>query len=277
MSYYDEVNGLNASYYVNFAGSQLSKSVIRLSSGSRLADPSDDAAAVGIVAKFNSLSSRLSAVADGANHLISFAQTGLGVLSTIQDELSRMSELAVRATNGAYSQSDRLNYHTEFLQLASAITTQVTNATFNGAAVFQTGSVGVTSTAVITPTGFQYSLVLSDLRDQTGTGLLSGIGALQISSTAGASGAVTSITSHIDNISAATANYASAVSVLTFHVNNAQIQELNINEAKSRISDLDFALESVRLAKYTILSQSATAMLSQANLSRENVLKLVTK
>jgi flagellin len=275
MSSFANTSAVNASYYLNASGMGLNKSIIRLASGSRLADPSDDAAGVAVSAKLNSQISRLGAVADGALNLISFAQTGLGVLNNIQNELNRMNELALRATNGAFSQSDRLDYAIEFNQLASAITTQVTNATFNGAALFQTGAVGATASTTITAQGLQFNLILNDLRDQTGTGALSGIGALAISSVVGASGAISSITTHIENIAAATANYAAAVSLLNFHIDNAQTQNVNMKAANSRLTDLDFASESVMLAKFSILNQSATAMLAQANIAQQSVLALL--
>jgi flagellin len=275
MATFGNTSSVNASYFLNVAGAGLNKSINRLASGSRIADPSDDAAGVAVSAKLNSKIRRLDGVVDGASTLISFAQTGLGALNNIQNELSRMHELALRATNGAFSQSDRLNYASEFNQLASAITTQVTNATFNGAALFQTGTVGATASTTITTEGFQFNITLSDLRDQTGTGALSGLGALQISSTAGASGAIASISTHIENIASATANFAAAVSLLNFYIDNAQTHNVNLQAANSRIKDLDFARESTFLAKFSILNQSATAMLAQANISQQSVLALL--
>jgi flagellin len=267
--------GVNANYFLSIAGGGLNKSLLRLGSGSRIADPGDDAAGVAVSAKMNSKSRRLNGVADGALTLISYVQTGIGALNNIQSELARMHELAVRATNGAFSQSDRLNYAFEFNALSSAITTQVTNASFNGSAIFQTGATGATASTAITTEGLVFSVVLSDLRDQTGTGALSGLGALQISSTAGASGAISSLSTHIENVASAVANYASAIALLNFHVDNATVHDTNLQAANSRIKDLDFARESVFLAKYSILNQSATSMLAQANVTQQDVLLLL--
>jgi flagellin len=268
-------SGVNANYFLTLAGSGLNKSIQKLGSGSRIVDAGDDAAGVAVSQKMNSKTRRLQGVADGASSLISYAQTGIGTLNNIQSELSRMHELAVRATNGAFSQSDRLNYAFEFNALASAITTQVTNATFNGSALFQTGAVGATASTAVTTEGFVFNLVLSDMRDQTGTGALSGLGALQISSTAGASGAISSLSTHIENVAAATSNYASAISLLNFYIDNASVHDVNLQSANSRIKDIDYARESVFLAKYSILNQSATSMLAQANLTQQDVLLLL--
>jgi flagellin len=268
-------SGVNATYFLNIAGFNLNKSITRLGSGSRIVDPGDDAAGVAVSGKMNSQTRRLGAISDGALTLISFAQTALGSLNNIQNELDRMNELALRATNGAFSQSDRLDYAIEFNQLASAITVQVSNATFNGAALFQTGATGATASTTITAEGLQFALILADLRDQTGTGALSGLGALAISTTVGASGAIASLTTHIENIAAATANYASAVSLLNFHIDNAQTHNVNLTSANSRFKDLNYAAESVQLAKFSILNQSATSMIAQANVSSTSVLSLL--
>ena len=59
-----------------------------------------------------------------------------------------------------------------------------------------------------------------------------------------------------------------SVNVLTANVNN-------LSEARSRIEDTDFSVESAALAKSQILSQASTAMLAQANQSQQNVLSLL--
>lgn len=268
-------SGVNANYFLGVAGNGLNKSIQRLGSGDRHVNPGDDASGLAVSQKLSSKSRRLSSIADGASSLISYVQTGIGALNNIQTELTRMHELSVRATNGAFSQSDRLNYQFEFLNLASAITTQVSNATFNGSALFQTGSVGATVSAAITTEGFAFNLVLADLRDQTGTGALSGLGALEISSTAGASGAISSLSTHIENIGSALTNYASAVGLLTFYIDNATVQDVNLQTASSQLKNIDYSKESISLAKYSILNNSATSMLAQANVTQQDVLLLL--
>jgi flagellin len=269
---------LSSAFFLNSADYGLNKSIRRLSSGSRLVDPSDDAAGVAVSSKLSARNRRLQAVAEGALNLISFAQTANGILTSIQEELVRMSELSLRATNGAYSASDRLDYSYEFNQLLSAITTQVTNASFNGSPLFQTGTTGMTASTTMTDDGVQFNFILSDMRDATGAsvnGALYGINSLQISTTTGASSAILSLNSSIESIATAIANYATAVSLLNFQISNVNTTRVNIEAANSRIKDLDFATESVEFAKNNILTQTATAMLAQANTTQQNVLQLL--
>jgi flagellin len=277
-------SALQAAFFLNNADVGLNKAIKRLSSGSRLVDPSDDAAGVAVSLKLSAQARRLQGAAEGALNLISFAQTAGGILTNIASELTRMSDLALRATNGAYSASDRMDYSFEFNSLVSAITAQVTNSTFNGAPLFQTGSNSATVSTTVTDSGGQFSFILSDLRDATGAGpgdfpgnygALFGMNNLSISSSSSATSAIVTLNSSIQNIAAAIANYATAVSLLNFQVDNANTTRVNLEAANSRIKDLDFAIESVEFAKWTILSQSATAMLAQANTTQQNTLQLL--
>jgi flagellin len=58
-------------------------------------------------------------------------------------------------------------------------------------------------------------------------------------------------------------------------ISNLTLTSVNIQAAKGRIEDADFATESTVLARQMILQQASTAMLAQANASKQNVLSLL--
>jgi flagellin len=58
-------------------------------------------------------------------------------------------------------------------------------------------------------------------------------------------------------------------------VNNLTNIAIQLEAGKGRIEDADFAAESTSLAKSQILQQASTAMLAQANASKQNVLSLL--
>ena len=62
---------------------------------------------------------------------------------------------------------------------------------------------------------------------------------------------------------------------LNHTVNNLTNISSNLSAAKGGIEDADFALETTNLAKNQILQQASTAMLAQANASKQNVLSLL--
>jgi flagellin len=273
-----------AAFNYNLATIGLNKSIARLSSGSALADPSDDPAGLAVSSQFDASVKRLSATTQSVQVLLSLAQTSDGFLTTIEDQLTRMSELAARATNGAFSASDRQNYSIEFEQLTTDITNQVTNAKFNGAVVFDTAQPGTnpnnTVSASVSQDGTNtFTITLRNLTDDrqagVGTGSLFGLGAMDITTTTGASAALGQLTTLLANVATDRANVNSDVSSLDFHLQNLSTEEVNTNQANSRIKDLDFAEESTTLAKYNILAQAGAAVLAQANTSLQNVLTLL--
>src|ERR1700761_8632294 len=131
---------VNAAYYLNQNTSALNSSIAELASGSRLADPSSDAAGVAVSGNITAAIGDLGAASQAVQDVVSFAQTTDGFLSTIQQELERMSELAQSATNGAFGSADRQNYATEFNTLKTQIDSIASNAQFNGTSLFTTGT-----------------------------------------------------------------------------------------------------------------------------------------
>jgi flagellin len=264
------VSALNASFFLNHADLGLQKSIKRLSSGSRIVDPYDDAAGSAVSSKLDSSIRRLGAAAESAQNLISFAQTADGFLTNISDQLTRMSELAARATNGAFSDSDRINYNNEFAKIQSNLVNQITNAKFNGVRVFDAAQ--TVQASVSGDAAFFFKLTLANA--------LSSVTAItatttNVLTTASASTAIQQLTTSIDNIADNRAIVNADISTLGFLIANIQTEKINVSAANSRIKDLDFSEESINLAKFNILTQSATAMLAQANITQQNVLALL--
>jgi flagellin len=276
---------LNAVFTLNQVSASSSKTIQRLSSGSKLADPSDDAAGVGVSGRFDAASKRLSAVVEGVQSLISISQTADGFLKVVQDQLIRMSELASRAMNGAFSTSDRANYSIEFEKLTTNITNQVTNAKFNGTAIFDTnnpGNSGTIGSAVNGDGTDFYNITLRNLTDNMvttvpggATGSLFGLGAMDISSISGASAAIGQLTTLLSHVANDRSTINGDVAALNFYVQNIGSESINTQTANSRVKDIEFADESTQLAKTNILTQAATAMLAQANTSQPSVLGLL--
>ena len=62
---------------------------------------------------------------------------------------------------------------------------------------------------------------------------------------------------------------------LNYSKDQLAVQRTNIDSANSVISDVDVATESTNFAKQNILVQSGTAMLAQANVQGQSVLRLL--
>ena len=261
------VAAISASYYLDSNNEQLTNSIEELASGSRLADPTTDAAGLAVSGNLTARIDRLTAAANSAGDVVSAAQTVDGFLSTIQNQLTRLSELAEEATNGAFGSSDRANYDTEFQDLLTQINSIQSEATFDGTSLFVAGSIscainadGSTDSVSLTTVGSTTSLKINSLSINTTTAALSALSLLNT--------AISTITTRRATVNA-------DISKFNFYITNINTENENTTAANSKITDLDVATASTQLSKYNILVQSATAELAQANSSQSAVLSLL--
>ena len=122
----------------------------RLSTGKRINSAKDDAAGLAIA---NSMTSQIKGMNQGirnANDGISLAQTADGALAEVTNVMQRIRELAVQSKSGTYGTDDRANIQSEVTQLAAQARSIVSDAKFNGVALFNSGSAASTSSDVFT-------------------------------------------------------------------------------------------------------------------------------
>jgi len=128
---------------LNVSSNNLSKSLSRLSSGSKIIAPSDDAAGLAVSSRLESQLKRLDAAINNVVNAVSFTQTQDGFLKTIDKAFRRMSELAMFAQDSTKSASDLTLYSQEFTQLQEYVSQTVTQ-TFNSVKLFGSDSLAVT-------------------------------------------------------------------------------------------------------------------------------------
>jgi flagellin len=130
------IASLNAQRNLSRSGDVLSTALQRLSSGLRINSARDDAAGLAISERMTSQIMGLNQAARNANDGISLAQTAEGGLSSINDTLQRIRELAVQASNATNSSSDRQALQNEVNQLVAELDRQSVAAEFNGMKLF---------------------------------------------------------------------------------------------------------------------------------------------
>ena len=126
------VSSLNAQRNLNASQSSLNTSLQRLSSGLRINSAKDDAAGLAISERFTAQIRGNEQASRNANDGISLAQTAEGALSEIGNNLQRMRELAVQASNATNSDSDRAAINNEVQALSTEIDRVAQNSAFNG-------------------------------------------------------------------------------------------------------------------------------------------------
>lgn len=243
------------------------KSLARLSSGSKIITPDDDAAGMAVSTRFDAEVNRISAASSNVGNAISFSQTQDGYLQKVGKALDRMSELSVLSQDVTKSDNDRGLYDLEFQKLKSYIA-DVSTKDFNGVSLFAgTTPLGVT----IDPNG---STVAMDGLDMAADAVNVVTGD-DIKTAGAAATALGNVTTAIDNLAGERATVGANISVLNYYNGQLGLLKDNISSADSRIKDVDVATESANFARANILVQSGTAMLAQANQSTQGVLKLL--
>ncbi|MBI2517599.1 MAG: flagellin [Opitutae bacterium] len=245
----------------------LQKSLNRLSSGSKIVNPSDDAGGLAVSMKLSAAAKRSGAVVTNIGNSVSFLQSQDGVLKVAGKVLERIGELKTLYADPTKNATDKSNYDAEFTQLKSELSS-LTSETFNGVSLF-----GASSLSVGVSEDGSSTVTISAKQLATST---SGVGAITATSATALSGlALAAITTAIGNVATMRANNGAEQSRLGFAAEVLTVNKANLESANSRIIDVDVASESTQLARYNILVQSGTAMLAQANQSAQIALKLL--
>ena len=267
------VSAIRAQNASNKANMGLATAMERLSSGKRINSAKDDAAGLAIATKMTSEIRGLSAAMRNANDGLSVTQVAEGAMGEVSNILQRMRELAVQASSGTVSQSDRTSIQAEVTELTSQITNIAARTTFNGISLLNGSAATTVKIQVGTNSGETVDVSLASV-NLTALGINS-MATFADSDGSGAQAALALLNTALDSVSQARATIGGQQSRLEATVNNLTSTVTNLTEARSRIEDADFSAESTALAKNQILSQSATAMLAQANQSQQNVLSLL--
>ena len=286
-------NNLTAHY------SNLQTSTQRLSTGLRVNSAADDAAGLAIRELMRTDIAALNQGVRNANDAISLIQTADGALGVIDEKLIRMKELAEQAATGTYDSTQRLMIESEYQAMASEIT-RIANATdFNGIHLLNgnlsssthDGS-GAGSTDGLTATGkmkIHFGTMNDSAEDyyyiQIGTSTASALGvgnqaastsaAYTVSTQQAAQSALVGLNNAVISKDKIRAHLGAMQNRLENTISNLTTQAENLQAAESRISDVDVATEMTKFVRNQILTQSAVAMLSQANSMSQMAMQLI--
>jgi flagellin len=229
------------------SNANLQKSLNRLSSGSKIVTPADDAGGLAVSMKLTSEAKIMGAQATNLANEVSFFQTQDGALKVAGKVLDRMSELSTLHQDATKSSSDIANYATEFTSLVAQLGT-IKAWTFNGLKLFDDVAPALGTAKASTAFG---GIVAGDISTQA------------------------TIQTAITATAALRATNGSDQSTRGFNSELLTVTKANLEAANSRIADVDVAEESTQLARWNILVQSGTSMLAQANSATQSVLKLL--
>jgi|SRR6267378_3161332 len=260
------ISAQSSARLLSLSQTQLSKSLARLSSGSKITSPEDDVAGLAVSMRFDAQINRIGAATSNVNNAVSFSQTQDGFLQKVSKALDRMSELSILSQDVTKSGADRGLYQKEFSTLGAYVSDLATKD-FNGVSLFGTTSANITTDSE----GNTFSMAAVDLSASVYSTATGG----DVSTTAGAVTALTNVKLAITQLATDRATIGANVSRLTSYSDQLGVLKDNLSAANSRIKDVDVATESTQYARYNILVQAGTAMLAQANANPQSALRLL--
>ncbi|MDD5348994.1 MAG: flagellin [Chthoniobacteraceae bacterium] len=257
----------NAAMNLNNSNSMLQKSLARLSSGSKIVNPADDAGGLAVSMRMSAAIKRTDAANTNVANATSFLQTQDGALATAGKVLDRISELKTLSTDVTKTTTDTANYDKEFKALKDQLDS-LGKEKFNGVDLFK-ASTNDTGLSVKTSEDGTQSQSVSQADMKTAVSSIAAATSLDDLDT------VTDISQAITDVAAMRAQNGAEASNLGFASDMLSTNKTNLEAANSRIIDVDVAQESTQMAKNNILVQAGASMLAQANSSSQVAMKLL--
>ena len=261
----------------------LRQSMSRLSSGLKIQTAADDPAGLAISQRLRSQASNSAMAEQNIQNALSFSQTADSWLQKVHDILGRMGELAVSASDGTKAAGDVTNINAEFGQMQAELTRIATSGTYNTVNLFSDGTAGGASPAVTLQIGpdNNQTFTLATASMLKVTDATTGVGGVLALTVAGAgtgaadATAISAVNTATDNISSMRASLGARSARLKVVLAGVTSYESNVRGAESQVRDVDMAKEATNFSKYQILTQVGTAMMAQANVLPQSVLKLI--
>ncbi len=270
----------------NLANNQLAMSttIERLSSGLRINSAKDDAAGLAVAEGMTSQIRGLGVAVRNANDGISLSQTAEGALGQITNNLQRVRELAVQSANEALGDKERLHLQKEVDQLTAEITRIVATTEFNSQKLLDGTSANLN--IQVGPNGTDQITI--NLTDISGINAVGAGGApataeagapanvqIDVTTAASAKAAIATLDADLDEVVGHRATLGAVQNRFESVIANLTNYSENLQAARSRIMDTDFAAETAELTRNQILTQAGTSMVAQANQVPQGVLSLL--
>jgi flagellin len=279
----------------------LSASLTKLGTGYRINSAMDDAAGLQIATRLEAQTRGMGVAQRNTQNGISLMQTAEGAFEETTNILLRMKDLATEAANGSSTADDKTAMQSEYDALGRELTNIMKNTSFGGASLFGVNTDATAYTAGTSTLGsgsgitFQIGASASETMnvdvsgklallaaDDGSLGLLSAaytttsdattVGA-ELTATANAT--ITLIDTALKDVGTVRSSLGAASNRLDHVYNNLANMSTNTAQAKSRITDVDFASETANMTSRQLLLQAGTSMLKQSSSMSQLALSLL--
>ena len=237
----------------------MNEAIARLSTGRR-SMYGGDAAAQAMADNIKARGMSYAVAARNAEDGLSVAQTIESAIMEIASLAQRLRELGIQADNAAIqSTSDIAALDAEAAAIGDAMALIEQKTKFNGKTIIDDAD--TTINIGVTDGGDTVTITSKLIVDASG-----------VTAAAGADATADNV---LADVGESLGNIAAAMTVLKARQAVAYSASANMMAAAARLQDTDFAASSANLAKYSILNQSAMAMVAQANQAQSAVLAVL--
>ena len=256
---------------LNATNSQLETTQNEVSTGLRVAGAQDDGSIWAIAQGQRSQVSSLGAATDSLNRASSVLDVAVTAGQTISDLLNQLKSKALEASDTSLSTSDRSAINSDFKSLITQIKNQVSNASFDGANLIETG--GSTLYALSGPSG-SAKLTLAAQSLALGGANLSLTAGSSFTTATQASNLLTTINSSITAVNLAVSKLGTEANAVTTNLSFVSNLSDTLTTGIGNLVDADVAAESATLQALQTKQQLGVQALSIANSSSGNLLSL---
>ena len=269
------IPSLTAQKSLNSATSKMNQAMERMTTGLKINSSKDDAAGLAVANKLDYQVSSLKVAQDNAQMGSSMLDTMEGVMTTINDNLTRIRDLTEQAANGTYGSDAMAAIKTEVNARLAEIDRVAKSTEFNGKKLLDGSTTEVNLQVGLDKT--DNSVIKLDdkiFQDSTRDGL--GINAdVAWKSDTEARNYLETIDKAIEKITNAKTAIGGKQAAITSAMESANVMATNLASASSLIKDADIAEESSNYIKQQILQQTSASLLATANQAPSIALNLV--
>jgi len=275
------MSAVNANRALKFTHWDVNKSMEKLASGERINKAGDDASGLAVSEKMRTQIQGLRQAERNTEDGMSFVQTAEGYLNQSAQIIQRIRVLSIQAANGIYSPEDRQIIQVEVSALVDEVDRIASQAEFNRFKVLTGEFSRVNAKASM---WFHLGANMNQ-RERVYIGTMTaqafrfrdvaGRIAVSLSTPDGANRAIGMLDAGLQRLAKQRADLGAYYNRLEMTSKGLMTAYENIQAAESRIRDADMAETMVDFTRASVLVHTGTAMLAQANLQPQSVLRLL--
>ncbi len=244
------INAMTSNLNSSSNDKALGDSLNLLSSGSKLGSAANDGASLSIADHLSAKVSEMGQTIMNANDSIGMIHIADGAMSGINDNMDKIRELTLKASNGSMNDDNRLAIQKEIDSLMESSTQIVKSATYNGINLLD---------------GSEGSLV--DASSIVST-------SIDVTTEDGLSSALDNIDSAKGDINSIRIDLGASENKLASEIRNTSVSQINAASAESQLRDVDFAAESANFSQQNLKAQIGVFTQAQSNAIASNAMRL---